>query len=770
LLAATLSLAAVHGGTIRSESSDIGPTVNLTNPNLEQIQAGLKLKATQDVEGQCACNFGETTESDGGGGSCDAVHMCPEATPNCTGYEWNVHWGECTIDGVDPNPGYESDWRESYSNAMYDFEGYDTQGIFALDGCVPGCDAAWLDDGECDETCDVPECNYDSSDCPGGDDIGECYERPDGADYRGLVQQTATGIACQKWSHQYPQTHTRTHANFPDSGLGGHNACRNPDGDARAWCFTVDTAIRWDYCDIGQAQRTCNSTLRTPPPKNVTQIGFNVMYSATARESEIKFFVVPVPAEVYFFKVVVVPLTGDPDIYISFDTPTPTGANYTFMQDMVGVDVFRLARNNYLFCGNAGPEGTCTLAIGVLGFEQTEFRIIIYSQSREYFVKGKRETDQDSHAVIGDDMMVCNKGCSWRALGDGHCNPQCNNTACFWDRLDCEHDDGACPADCHPDWIGDGYCDEACFNARCDWDKRDCLKAHQKPCGDGCMPSLLNDNECDALCNIESCNYDRGDCFHDNTECYKRSDGADYRGTVSRTTGGVRCQMWSDQTPQAHVVTHAAYPRAGLGGHNYCRNADGESRPYCYTVDENLRWDYCDVPEPSTEPCYSPPPPPPHPPHPRHPPPPKPPPPPPPSPGPRSPPPVPCPAECEALKNNKKCDQQCNVTMCLWDHGECRDVVKAILAKAGFKGSILTASLVGETISKRYRAEAMYGGLIIGLLGGIMGSCFLCYIRRKKRKLLQMRADARGNPKYTSYGPGGDDDDDDAPVTETAQS
>ena len=217
------------------------------------------------------------------------------------------------------------------------------------------------------------------------------------------------------------------------------------------------------------------------------------------------------------------------------------------------------------------------------------------------------------------------------------------------------------------------------------------------------------------------------------------------------------------------MVTHAAYPRAGLGGHNYCRNPDGEQRPYCYTVNENLRWDYCDVEDASTDPCYSPPPPPPHPPHPRHPPPPSPPPPPPPSPLPRSPPPVPCPDECEALKNNKACDKQCNIPMCLWDHGECRDVVKAILAQAGFKGSTLTASLVGETISKRYRAEAMYGGLLIGLLGGVVGSCAMCYIRRKKRKLLQMRADARGNPKYTSYGPGGDDDDDDAPVTETAQ-
>ena len=44
-------------------------------------------------------------------------------------------------------------------------------------------------------------------------------------------------------------------------------------------------------------------------------------------------------------------------------------------------------------------------------------------------------------------------------------------------------------------------------------------------------------------------------------------------------------------------------------------------------------------------------------------------------------------------------------------------MVKAILSKAGFKSSVLTATLVGETISKRYRAQAMYGGLLIGLVG-----------------------------------------------------
>ena len=213
-------------------------------------------------------------------------------------------------------------------------------------------------------------------------DIGECYTRADGADYRGLVQKTTGGLTCQKWSHQWPHTHVRTHANYPGAGLGGHSACRNPDGDARPWCFTMDETVRWDYCDVGKPQPTCNHTLRAMPPPNITEINFNLMYSATARESEYKFFTVQVPKLVYFFKVVVIPLTGDPDIFISFDTPTPTGANYTFMQDMIGVDVFELARNNYLFCGTAGPKASCTLSVGVLGWEETSFKLIVYAQAR----------------------------------------------------------------------------------------------------------------------------------------------------------------------------------------------------------------------------------------------------------------------------------------------------------------------------------------------------------------------------------------------------
>ena len=33
-----------------------------------------------------------------------------------------------------------------------------------------------------------------------------------------------------------------------------------------------------------------------------------------------------------------------------------------------------------------------------------------------------------------------------------------------------------------------------------------------------------------------------------------------------------------------------------LEGHNYCHNPEGCNRcPWCYTMDPNVRWEYCDV-------------------------------------------------------------------------------------------------------------------------------------------------------------------------------
>ena len=44
-------------------------------------------------------------------------------------------------------------------------------------------------------------------------------------------------------------SHSRTAENYPNEGLeGGHDYCRNPDGEPQAWCYTTD-GPRFE-CDI----------------------------------------------------------------------------------------------------------------------------------------------------------------------------------------------------------------------------------------------------------------------------------------------------------------------------------------------------------------------------------------------------------------------------------------------------------------------------------------------------------------------------------------
>ena len=81
------------------------------------------------------------------------------------------------------------------------------------------------------------------------------------ADYRGTISVTESGKACQAWSSQTPHSHTRTKAAYPNGGLGDHNHCRNPDGNARAWCYTDDPASRWEFCAVP----ACGAAGAPPP-------------------------------------------------------------------------------------------------------------------------------------------------------------------------------------------------------------------------------------------------------------------------------------------------------------------------------------------------------------------------------------------------------------------------------------------------------------------------------------------------------------------------
>eukprot|EP00057_Strongylocentrotus_purpuratus_P022972 XP_011677446.1 PREDICTED: plasminogen-like [Strongylocentrotus purpuratus] len=84
----------------------------------------------------------------------------------------------------------------------------------------------------------------------------ECYTDIEARDYRGFINTTKNGRACQRWDQQSPHTHDRL-SKYPDAGLV-ENFCRNPDpGDSTAWCYTTDPGKRYEECNLLPLQTSC---------------------------------------------------------------------------------------------------------------------------------------------------------------------------------------------------------------------------------------------------------------------------------------------------------------------------------------------------------------------------------------------------------------------------------------------------------------------------------------------------------------------------------
>ncbi|KAI5625059.1 urokinase-type plasminogen activator precursor [Silurus asotus] len=76
------------------------------------------------------------------------------------------------------------------------------------------------------------------------------------------------------------------------------------------------------------------------------------------------------------------------------------------------------------------------------------------------------------------------------------------------------------------------------------------------------------------------------------------SNGNEYRGTVSVTSGGHRCLQWDR-------IQHIGFADSshGLGSHNFCRNPDNRSGPWCWIrgYDRKVR-EFCTIPKCDTKP------------------------------------------------------------------------------------------------------------------------------------------------------------------------
>ena len=131
-----------------------------------------------------------------------------------------------------PDSSLDDDWYPEYT-----YGDAQQQALQAVECTEVTCKAKWRADGECDRMCNTPACEWDSGDCFHDDD--GCYTHPTAADYRGNVSHGKNGVPCQYWDSQWPNTHTYTTGAYPDSQLGGHNSCRNPDptdGSTGPWC------------------------------------------------------------------------------------------------------------------------------------------------------------------------------------------------------------------------------------------------------------------------------------------------------------------------------------------------------------------------------------------------------------------------------------------------------------------------------------------------------------------------------------------------------
>ena len=185
-------------------------------------------------------------------------------------------------------------------------------------GCGGSCPDEWISDGTCDAKCNIEECHWDGADC--FHDASECWHEPDGSDYRGKVSKTKYGRPCQVWSEQIPWRHTKTTVNYPTSGLGGHNYCRNPDGESGPWCYTLDYPdTRWELCDVGErSARPCLAGGPEVEAEREVAIAIDRPVTDSLAERELRYYGVTIPPELSGFKVELAPLSGDQDLYLSF--------------------------------------------------------------------------------------------------------------------------------------------------------------------------------------------------------------------------------------------------------------------------------------------------------------------------------------------------------------------------------------------------------------------------------------------------------------------
>uniref|UniRef100_A0A8D0E3N9 Plasminogen activator n=1 Tax=Salvator merianae TaxID=96440 RepID=A0A8D0E3N9_SALMN len=155
-------------------------------------------------------------------------------------------------------------------------------------------------------------------------------------------------------------------------------------------------------------------------------------------------------------------------------------------------------------------------------------------------------------------------------------------------------------------WLSQGstgikYC-------RCEGRRRFCHTVPVEVCrkqqcsnGGRCLQALYSPSHILCLCPL---GFSGKQCEIDNKAACCQGSGETYRGTWSVTTSGMECLNWkiNPLKQKRYSGYRADALKLGLGDHNYCRNPDKDSKPWCYVYKPNqYTWEYCNIPFCSNE-------------------------------------------------------------------------------------------------------------------------------------------------------------------------
>ncbi|XP_069797910.1 hepatocyte growth factor activator-like isoform X2 [Narcine bancroftii] len=92
-----------------------------------------------------------------------------------------------------------------------------------------------------------------------------------------------------------------------------------------------------------------------------------------------------------------------------------------------------------------------------------------------------------------------------------------------------------------------------------------------------------------------------------NENCY-RNNGVTYKGTEDETESKIECMPWKEDfvRNRLNITSLEEAFQLGLGDHSYCRNPDGDTKPWCYIIlGDHISWEHCDIPKCGTATIYA---------------------------------------------------------------------------------------------------------------------------------------------------------------------